>query len=214
MTHYKIDLHDEIKVKESLAIAKSSGGKQTGISVVEDDREFSSERQGNVHSEQATIKMSATTRKEEQEIQVAYRLLPAYNKFHNTDYESAKNVKQNDSVDVICSSASGKYPILNLQVRVSDDVAVGTLIKQKSFSRDGTGSEIFCKACFKAIDEKSKKYSQEDKENIVLALDGWPVAYPDDFDMFRITFEDYLKKTGFKEIWYVGYIDSLIAKLH
>jgi len=203
-----IDEYDDIKTREALLIRKSDElGREIGESVVTPQYEISSIRKDDT-VEVSVISKSLNKRdKKGEELAAAHELVREYNKQNHTDYENPELYPdQNSSIDVTCNSKSGKYPKLYIQVTVSDQEGFANMGKGKSFERQTTSSYNFFSEMWKeAIAKKSeKKYTKQDRQTLILALYGWPLAYKSDLVKFKEKEASFLQGADFREVWFVG----------
>lgn len=210
----QVKIEDTGKVEEKLQIEKLNSNKATiAVINVTDEREIRLETINNVNKERLIIRKEQKKKaKQQREIEAVQRLLPAYNQFHTTDYQNPINeLSEASPIDVRCNSISGKFPPLTIQITASEKEAFAKLGSERGFERSFTGSTPWFALWRDTISGKSKKYSHKDKKDLILLLDGWPVAYRKDLENFQSVEKEFLHKTGFKEIWFAG--ESVVIKL-
>lgn len=203
-----INEHDNVNAKESIRIRKTDEfGCEIGESVDTHDYEISSSKKGAADEVSFVSKNRKKRDKEGEELSAAQELIRAYNKLNHTDYKNPELYPdQHSSIDVTCESNSGKYPKLDIQVTVSDHKGFEKIGKGESFKRQTTsGYDLFSENLKKAIANKFKaKYTQQDRQTIILVLYGWPLAYKSDLEKFKENETSFLQDAGFREVWFVG----------
>lgn len=211
-----ISVFDTASVTDSLSLVlRSQNNKIKAIRNVSDEHELAVNFNGNKIEEQYVIKQDKRrlNSKQEQEIQVVNRFLPVFNSKNSSQFVLSQNQPPIDShIDVLITETKTKQE-MGLQVRVSDDQPWGKLYRNKIFERLGVGFKIHHKAIKRAIEDK-KKYPLQLRDNLILLLDGWLSVRPEDLEYFINTEKEFMQKSGFKEIWFVGGLTETIVRLH
>jgi hypothetical protein len=147
------------------------------------------------------------------EEEVVKLLLPVYNGIHISNYEIGdEQPYQDDSTDIKIIDKTTGYTE-QVQVTFSDSHAMEGLGRNKGrLERSGKSNELVIAALDNAIKRKLI-YPMEERQNLILALDGWRTVKPNHLDYYKETRHQYMADSGFKEIWFIGHNTDTILRI-
>lgn len=201
-----ITMHDAVSI-----VLRDKDGNLKEHRHVSDDHEIASSYTAESIREVYTPRQKFRRNKKAGENETALRFLGKINETYGTNYAlSDKPLPENSPVDCVAVDTKTNKS-LQLQVRKSDDEPIKDLRQGKIVHRSGKRHEIHHRTIKRAILSKSSKYPADVKNDLILLLDGWLGVGKEDIEEFVANEQEFLKSTGFKEIWFVG--SELIERL-
>ena len=164
-------------------------------------------------------KAKDTLNKIDEELSVAEKFINYLNKKERRDFVFPFH-PADFGFDAESYSRSKPRERLRMEIVKSDFRAHKELGEKGKYVRSRTPEEKIQVIIIEPIIHKGRKnkYSPEFKKDIVLLIDGWWTFYEDELNDFKNKYLNsykFLKKTGFKEIWFIHMKkDGLIYKLY
>jgi hypothetical protein len=199
-------------VPSVIAIQKDKDGNEKAKRYASDEDNYSANYHDGICKESfettAITKPKPKGYKKLKERRVVGRLLPCFNKNHNSKFV------ETNIADVFIEDSEVKKKI-GIQITFSDGKALEKLMKNKSLTRHGDEYLLFSEPIKRAIESKGEsKYPFADRNKTVLALDGWVGVTGKVLLSFKSQEKDFLNKAGYCQIWFVGITNDTVIRLY
>lgn len=132
---------------------------------------------------------------------VGRRFMPTFNKVRGTDFGNPiKYEIENSITDIIAWDRKGAS--LRMQVCAADPRPWRDLAKTGRFEAFSDLPAILS-ILKQAIEKKAQMWGADEKGDVVLLLDGWPVLPKSVLDELVRVHSVWIESCGFREVWYV-----------
>ena len=141
------------------------------------------------------------------ELHVAEKFINYLNQIYKKDFVLPFHPKEDISIDALTHRKSNPNEILKMQIVSSDFKAMESLGKEETYTTFRDVTEKIRDCIVIPILHKTNRYSTDFKKDIILLLNGWRTVTEEDLNHFKTRILNsyfILKKTGFKEIWFVS----------
>jgi hypothetical protein len=195
------DCHDGLPVRES-ARHVAEDGSASSVDI-ERKQDGSSELKRGLKPTAAAPRDPSGERKRTEEMQAVRALLAAYNKLHETTYETVESGPDERGDDVIAKSPKEDEPPVRYQVTFadSDGKLRASISRGIDFSAAGTEEQLLARAAA-AVQKKSLAPDHD----AVLILDGAGIAIPPGtVERFVRDHRIVLEAAPFREVWWVDH---------
>lgn len=201
------------------AINKDKDGNVKAVRYGDGEGSYSADYDGEICEESAEItnrpKNKSAVDKKREERHIVRHLLLAFNKENSSNFIISEEDPEPDNIaDVFIEDPETKNKI-GIQITVSDDKAISQLKRTKSLSRRGNAYQLFSDSIIMRIKAKTDtKYPEADRRKTVLSLNGWHGVTEKVLQRFKSQEKDFLNKTGYYQIWFVGITQGTIIRLY